>query len=718
MSATSAVESGSLGRVSPSEHFSKNISDMQKHSSCSRTMAVLCSVLATVFLLSTIALAIVIGVRENKGDEQRPTEPPKIILMCEGPEARALMLEVCENGTGLAGQWAITTGTLGTTPSLPPSQPAITEEEELIPSSAGASQIAYNRSIRSRVADEYSGRRTKLDWPLPSGSLHAHYRRAAVASDHGLCSEIGRDVLIEGGNAVDSMIATLLCVGVVNPQSSGLGGGFLMTLYNKTTNRCISINARETAPAASHQDMFVETPKESATGYRSIATPSELHGFWTTFTRFGSGRVTWSRLFQPAIKLAEDGFPVSANLAMILSDKEQEILDEPTMRSIFVNPSSGRVYEEGDIMKRDTLADTLKALAEEADPVNLFYKAGFAQTIATEIKDKGGILTQEDLANYETDIDETPIESEELPGDLAMCGPPPPSSFVITQSIIAVMAEFYAHRSVDLDDPLVYHHLIEAEKFAYAQRTRLGDANFVKEANEIVRNMTNKGYIKKVKSMILEKAQPQAYYLGGNTSQPPDHGTSHVSIIDAYGNAVSTTSTVNLYFGSMRASPTLGIIWNDEMDDFSTPNASNAFGFAPSESNFIAPGKRPMSSMSPTIIYNKNDNQVRMVVGASGGSFIISTVAQTVIRTLLFNQTVKEAVDAPRIHNQYLPHQTDYEQQFPKSLIESLTSSYGQSMRAVPKQKSVAQALEVLDDGFIHGNSDFRRATATYPAGF
>ncbi|EYC44186.1 hypothetical protein Y032_0469g2024 [Ancylostoma ceylanicum] len=201
-------------------------------------------------------------------------------------------------------------------------------------------------------------------------------------------------------------------------------------------------------------------------------------------------------------------------------------------------------------------------------------------------------------------------------------------------------------------------------------------------------------------------------------SNVPDHGTSHVTVIDHDGNAVSCTSTINQIFGSMRASQTLGIIWNDEMDDFSTPGASNAFGFAPSPSNFIAPGKRPMSSMSPMVIYNKNENNIVMVVGASGGSFIISATAQTVIRTMLFNQTVKEAVDAPRLHNQFLPHVTQYEKPVPEEIVTLLTNVYKQNMTMVEKQKSVVQALEQHPDGFIHGNSDFRRQTATYPAGY
>jgi len=203
------------------------------------------------------------------------------------------------------------------------------------------------------------------------------------------------------------------------------------------------------------------------------------------------------------------------------------------------------------------------------------------------------------------------------------------------------------------------------------------------------------------------------------TAQVPDHGTAHVSALDHEGNAVSVTSTINQLLGSNRLSPTLGILWNDQMDDFSTPGQANGFGFAPSPANFIAPGKKPMSSMSPAVIYDKKEGKVKMVVGASGGSRIISAVAQTVIRALLFNQTVKEAVDAPRIHNQFAPFLTEYESKVPNSIIATLTEQYKQEgLNPVEKQASVVQALIHEEDGFIHGNSDFRRQTATYPAGY
>ncbi|VDO78004.1 unnamed protein product [Haemonchus placei] len=583
---------------------------------CNRSVAILCAVLAIVFMISTIALAVVVGVKYSKDSE----------------------LEEELNRSG----------------------------GEHHPNAARPGGVKEDSDQAATAdADLRDDSPRHIHWPQPSGSLYAQFKRAAVASDHGFCSEIGRDVLIDGGNAVDSMIATLLCIGVVNPQSSGLGGGFLMTLYNASTGRCQTINARESAPLAATEDMFKNDTSQAVYGYRAIATPSELHGFWTVFKKFGSGKVEWSRLFEPSIKLAMNGFPFPVD-----SFWNNAPLCQLSWRmEIFVNRITGRVYEEGDIMKRERYGFTLQLLANASDPVDLFYKGGMAQTIAGEITENGGIIDAKDLASYETLIDEIPLIASGLSGDLEMCGPPPPSSFVITQSIIAVMAEFYRGGKVNLDDPLVYHRLIEAEKFAYAQRTKLGDARFVESAKLLVANMSTPKYTKWIASMIKDVAQPQDYYLGDMTTQlnccssliasycskvctlqVPDHGTSHVTIIDHEGNAVSCTSTVNQILGAMRASQTLGIIWNDEMDDFSTPGAANAFGFAPSETNFIKPGKRPMSSMSPMVIYNKNDNKVVMVVGASGGSFIISATAQAVIRTMLFNQTVKVTL----LNNHYI----------------------------------------------------------------
>uniref|UniRef100_A0A0N4ZI05 Gamma-glutamyltranspeptidase 1 n=1 Tax=Parastrongyloides trichosuri TaxID=131310 RepID=A0A0N4ZI05_PARTI len=635
----------------------------RKKSSYFKCIAFIAIILAALFCLATIALAIVVGIKVNEDNESNT------------------------NNT-------------------------IVEEDVFITPQLD-SLINDTLPIDD---DKNGGKNLTFDWPQPSGSYYAQYKKAAVASDHGLCSEIGRDILLKGGNAVESAIATLLCVGTVNPQSSGLGGGFFMTIYDSKLKKCVTIDARETAPIDASEDMYVNSPEESFAGWKSIAVPGELYGFWTAYKKYGSGKVNWTTLFEPSIQLAKEGFAVTSYLAESLQKKEKYMDDD--IRKMFTNKKTGKLYEEGEFMKRPLLANTLISLSEAEDPVDLFYRQGIAQTIAEEIRENGGYVSFNDLSNYEANIHDSPLEINM--NGLTMCGPPPPSSFVITQAIIMIMSKFYNRegKQVNLNDPLVYHRLIEIEKFAYAQRTKLGDWNFVESAKDLVKNLTDTGYYDHIVDMIKNTSQPLEYYSSDITSQVPDHGTSHVTVIDADGNGVSCTSTVNQLLGSVRSSPTLGIIWNDQMDDFSTPGVSNGFGYAPSPTNFITPGKRPMSSMSPTIIYDTDSGNIKMAVGASGGSFIISATAQTVIRSILFNQTVKEAVDSPRFHNQYLPYVTEYEITAPSNLIDILKTTYNQNMTSVPKQASVVQVLERTEDGYIHGNSDFRRATPTYPTGY
>uniref|UniRef100_A0A915DPL5 Gamma-glutamyltranspeptidase 1 n=1 Tax=Ditylenchus dipsaci TaxID=166011 RepID=A0A915DPL5_9BILA len=493
-----------------------------------------------------------------------------------------------------------------------------------------------------------------LNWPAPSGSPSRTIQTGSHRFRHGLCSEIGRDVMLE---------------------EFGYWWWFPHDYLQRNYAEVYHHRCQRDSSHVRNLRYVLQVTKDSVHGYKAIATPGEIHGYWTVFTKYGSGKRRISGFFK---------FGCGS------STKEDDIDANEDMKRTFVDPRTGRLLDE---------------LAVAPDPVQLFYKEGIAQTIAAEIKDNGGYV-----------IHETPLESEVLPDEMVMC-PPPPSSFTVTQAIIGVMAQFYGNKKVDLNDPLVYHRLIETEKFAYAQRTKLGDSSFVKNARSVSRNMTKPAFAKWIASLIKDEAQPINYYTSDLSGHVPDHGT-HVTALDHEGHGVSATSTINLLLGSMRVSPTLGIIWNDQMDDFSMPNMSNFFGFAPSPENFILPKKRPMSSMSPMIVYNKNSGKVKMVIGASGGSRIISSVAQTVIRSLLFNQTVKEAVDAPRFHNQFLPHITEYERSIPPAIIQNLTKEHHQNMTIIEKQPSVVQALLVMEDGFIHGNSDFRRKTATYPAGY
>uniref|UniRef100_A0AC34FD32 Gamma-glutamyltranspeptidase n=1 Tax=Panagrolaimus sp. ES5 TaxID=591445 RepID=A0AC34FD32_9BILA len=261
--------------------------------------------------------------------------------------------------------------------------------------------------------------------------------------------------------------------------------------------------------------------------------------------------------------------------------------------------------------------------------------------------------------------------------------------------------------------------MIEFQKFAYAQRTLLGDGDYVPDALELAKNMTKKSWILSTYEKLQATAQPSTYYGGiAWKSHPEDHGTSHVSTIDEYGNGVAATTTINRWFGASVQS-SLGVIWNDEMDDFSTPGMENGFGFAPSETNYIVPGKRPMSSMSPLIIYNEETGKIKMVVGASGGSKIISAVSRPIVRVLCFNQTIKEAIDAPSLHNQFTPDITQFEGDVPPQLIKDLETKFGQKFKPTTGFEGIVQAIVVDEkDGYIYANGDWRRKTPMHAEGY
>ncbi|KAK0413038.1 hypothetical protein QR680_006560 [Steinernema hermaphroditum] len=564
------------------------------------------------------------------------------------------------------------------------------------------------------------GSLTEDDWPEPNhGSLLARFKKAAVVADNGLCAEVGRNILLRGGNAVDAAIATLTCVGGINSHSCGIGGGFIMTLYDKATKKCHSLDARETAPLATNENSYKDDPKAAFTGYKSIAVPGEVHGMWTAFKLYGSGRVAFQDLIMPTVHLLNAGYPVTPLMAKSLQRLRAEILESPSLRAQFVNPSTGDVYLEGEVMKNPKLADTLKKLSTSGDPVKLFYKGEMADQIAAEISSNGGFLTKEDLENYKTVVSQKPLINDHFDDELVMCGPPPSSSFAVTQLLVSLMKRYYGTGS---DANLIYssdqfhHRFIEAQKFSFAKRTLLADPAFVKEAEELVANMTKKEYTNEIFKKITDHALADEEY-GGHLAQPNDQGTTHVSVIDADGNAVSLTSSINNIFGSRQRSASLGIIYNDQMDDFSLPGVKNFFGFEPSPANFIRPGKRPMSSMSPMIIYNRHTGDVKMAIGAAGGSKIISAVAQTIVQTLFFNQTLKEAVDTPRLHNQFTPIHTLYEAGVPEPMLEALRAR-GQNLTLWKTVFSTVQAILRDTDGSLVANSDHRRPVHMYPTGY
>ncbi|KAK3565489.1 hypothetical protein QTP86_010872, partial [Hemibagrus guttatus] len=397
------------------------------------------------------------------------------------------------------------------------------------------------------------------------------YSKAAVAADAGACSEIGRDMLKRGGSAVDAAISTLLCVGLFNPQSMGIGGGHYFIIYNSSTGKVETINARETAPLRATGDMFRHDTELSKKGGLSIAVPGELRGYELAHRRHG--RLPWRELFEPSIQLARDGIRVSRALAKPMRENKETIQDDPVLCEVFCD-SNKTILRENDTIRFPRLADTYERIAKGG--ADVFYKGSMAETIVKDIQAAG--------YNFSPSSVSTPEKKT-----------------------------------------LTYHRIIEAFRFAYAMRSRLGDPQYL-NITDLIHNMTSDYFAENIRSQITDNTtHPESYY-GPEYFNPETSGTSHLSVLAEDGSAVSVTSTINQYFGSKVMSPSTGIIFNDNMDDFSSPYITNAFGIRPSPNNFIKPGKRPLSSMCPTIISDKH-NKVKMVVGASGGTKITTATA-------------------------------------------------------------------------------------------
>ncbi|GAB4335960.1 MAG: gamma-glutamyltransferase [Leptolyngbyaceae cyanobacterium] len=477
-----------------------------------------------------------------------------------------------------------------------------------------------------------------------------------VVSAHPLASAAGLQMLKAGGNAVDAAVATTFAISVTEPYSAGIGGGGFLLLRSGQTGAIKALDFRERAPLAATRNMYLDAqgkvrPNLSTDGYLAVGVPGTVAGLYEVHRQYG--KLPWKTLVQPAIALADQGFLVSPRMAAAIV-RQQTLQQNPAARKIFTR--NGNPLQVGETLIQQDLAKTLQAIAQNPQS---FYQGWIAQAIAQDMQANGGLITLQDLQRYR------PIWREAVCGMFRMarvCSMPPPSSGGVHLLQMLNMIGDTDLKGWGWHSPDALHLLIETMRIAYADRARyLGDPDFVKVP---VAALISPAYGQQRRQEInLRQARPSSQVQAADPAliQRLNHSkesgdTSHLSVVDKLGNAVSLTFTVNLSFGAGIVTPGTGIVLNNEMDDFAAaPDVPNAFGLVGGDANAIAPGKTPLSSMTPTIVTEQG--QLRLVTGSPGGSTIITTVLQIVLNVLVYGMDGQRAVASPRLHHQWLPDQ-------------------------------------------------------------
>lgn len=519
------------------------------------------------------------------------------------------------------------------------------------------------------------------------------FKSASVSCDVPECAVLGADILKRGGSAVDAAVTVSLCLGSVNSFSSGIGGGGFMiariTDAGSSNVETLALNFREKAPGAASKDMYENRPLSSKLGGLAVAIPGELAGLYEAYKRGTSGALTWAQLIEPVIELNEKGFVIGAPLATAISLASPLLLafpdqwgwlltnstDIPTVTSTETGiatdsvpmptglpgipaGSNLRPKVQGERVVRPAYANTLRLIANSGSSAIYYDPNGpIAPHLVNSIQRAGGIATLDDFAQYNVEVTD-PLEADFYGRKVFTC--PSPCSGPVLIFGLNVLAGY----SPETNGPngtyndfgsIATQRLVETMKFMGASRSQLGDITPNTNNSVKISQIIDKSFADEVRANISDSVtHPWQYYNPAYEAKDP-HGTTHFSVMDANGGAVGMTTTVNLFFGSFICDPTTGIILNNEMDDFSQPNESNSFGLEASIYNYIEPHKRPVSSISPAIIVNPEVDHIEMVIGASGGSHITTTVLEGIIRKFGYGISMLDTIKRPRIHHQLLP---------------------------------------------------------------